>query len=314
MLSVQTTFIDTFCSSQRERKKKRVEQTKSYALQSHIHVMTAIATPLKKNIYFARHGERIDFIDKTWIESAERRLDPPLSSYGLHQAHELGVYIANLQPRITHIYASPFLRTIQTALQVVRQINKNISSTDEITKIRLEPGYGEYNLNDIQWTEQSLYRPSHELSEISQDSEYFDQDYDSVIKADYYLQTKVETLQQLRDRLKRVVQHTLDAHTFDCNILIITHAATLIESVRALLTITAKRNQDVIKKEEVEITTYTSTWDMSPIRAGVCSLTHLQIIDDTWTLSKNGLISYLSNGEQYAWFFPDDEALYKASE
>ena len=269
-----------------------------------------------KNIYFVRHGERMDWIDKTWIKTAERRLNPPLSSYGLQQADELGIYVAKLQPRITHIYASPFLRTIQTALQVANQLNKNVSSPNELTKIRLEPGFGEYMSWDVISGENDPYQPLNTLSEISQNMDCFDYDYDSVIKDNYYLQTKQETRQQLRDRLKHVIRCTLAAHPDDCNILIVTHAATLIEGVGALVTIGSEQNQEVIKKEEVAITTNQeknnlSTWDMSPIRAGVCSLTHLELRDDKWTLSKNGLTSYLSKGEQNQWMFPEDASLYK---
>jgi broad specificity phosphatase PhoE len=278
--------------------------------------MEAITTPQTKNIYFARHGERNDWIDKTWMQTAQQRFDPPLSSYGFQQADELGVYIAKLQPRITHIYASPFLRTIQTALQVANQLNKNVSSPNEITKIRLEPGYGEYFFPDVIWNENNIFRPLHQLPEIVQNSEYFDQDYDSVIKADYYLQMKLETRQQLRDRLRRVLQCTLDAHTADCNILIVTHAATLIEGVRALVTISSEQNLEVVKRKEIEIArnqekNNLSTWDMSPIRAGVCSLTHFELMDGKWTLSKNGLTSYLSKGEQNVWIFPEDVSLYE---
>jgi len=132
--------------------------------------MASIAASRKKNIYFARHGERIDWIDTTWILSAERRFDSPLSPYGLQQADELGVYIAELQPRITHIYASPFLRTIQTALQVANQINKNVLSITETTKIRLEPGFSEYFFDHI-WNEENIYRSLHQLREISQNIE-----------------------------------------------------------------------------------------------------------------------------------------------
>jgi len=200
-------------------------------------------------------------------------------------------------------------------LQVANQINKNVLSITETTTIRLEPGFSEYFFDRI-WNEENIYRSLHQLREISQNIEYFDQDYDSVIKADYYLRTKIETRQQLRDRLKQVLQCTLDAHTPDYNILIITHAAPLIEGVRALLTSTGNQNMKVIKNEEIEITTNQdksnlSAWDMSPIRAGVCSLTHLELTHDKWTLSKNGLFSYLSKGEQNAWIFPDDKSLYK---
>jgi broad specificity phosphatase PhoE len=278
-----------------------------------------MTTPQTKNIYFARHGERIDWIDKTWMDTAERCLDPPLSPYGLEQAHELGIYVAQIQPRITHVYASPFLRTIQTALQVVNQLNKNISSSTELTKIRLEPGFGEHFLSDVTPNENNIYQPlDQQLSSISQSMEYFDHDYESVIKSNYYSQTGEENRQQLRDRLRRVVQCTLDAHTTNCNILIVTHAATLIEGVRTLATVSRERSQKVIKKEEVEITTNQeinnlSEWDMSPVRAGVCSLTHLELKDDKWTLSKNGFTSYLSKGEQNVWFFPDDKSLYEKS-
>jgi broad specificity phosphatase PhoE len=280
-----------------------------------------MATPAKKNIFFTRHGERLDWIDNTWLKTAKRRCDPPLSPYGFQQAHELGLYLAKLQPRITHIYASPFLRTIQTALEVATQLNKNISAKDEITKIRLEPGYGECFLPNTghPWDQDSIYRPLNQLSEISQNIEYFDQDYDSKIKDDYYLQMKIESRQQLRDRMRRILQCTLDAHTADCNILIVTHAAPLVEGVRALTTLSRERCQEVVKKEEVEITTNQeksnlSAWDLSPIRAGVCSLTHFEFTDDKWTMSKNGLSSHLSKGEQNLWIFPEDVSLYETPE
>ena len=280
--------------------------------------MTAIVKQPKKNIYFARHGERIDWIDETWKETAERRFDPPLSSYGLQQADELGKYIATLQPRITHIYTSPYLRTVQTALQVAKQLNKNISSINDRTKIRVEPGYGEFFISNVTWDTTNFFQPLDGLTEISQDTEYFDPEYESAITADYYAQLGQEIRPQLRDRLKRMMQRILDTHPTDCNILIITHAAPLIEAVRAVMTIAEEQHQEVIKKDEVGTTTIEdksplSAWDMSPIRAGVCSLTHLELIDNRWNVSKNGLASYLSKGEQNNWVFPDDLSLYQTS-
>lgn len=263
-----------------------------------------------KNVYFARHGERIDWIDKTWLKTADRSTDPPLSPYGLQQAHELGVYIAGIKPRITHIYASPFLRTIQTALQAANELNKNVTSTNELTKIRIEPGYGEYFFPDScpSWNENSIYRPLNQILNIVQNTTYFDEDYDSIIKADYYLQMKKETRQQLRHRLQRIIQNMLDIHITDCNILIVTHAAPLIEGARALATISQQQNQKIIKDKDKN---NLAAWDMLPIRAGVCSLTHFELLDDKWTLSKNGFASYLSKGEQNPWIFSDDISLYE---
>lgn len=285
-----------------------------YAGDAHAQSMTTATALSRKNIYFARHGERIDWIDKAWIKSAERRVDPPLSPYGLQQAHELGIFVGTLQPRITHIYSSPFLRTLQTAVQVAHQINKDISSTAARTKIRIEPGFGEYFLNDGIWSNENIYRSLNQLSELSADTDYFDHDYQSVFNDDYFLKSKTENQQQLRDRLKQALQSILDAHTSDCNILIVTHAAPLIEGVRALLTPNADRTERVIKKEDIEISTNCPiTWDMTPVRAGVCSLTHLELTDDRWTLLKNGHVSYLSKGEQDIWWFRDDGSLYATS-
>ncbi|CAM4912412.1 unnamed protein product [Rotaria socialis] len=262
-------------------------------------ILTTMATVRKKRIYFARHGERIDWIDKNWMATGERPSDPSLSHYGLQQARELALYVAQIQPRITHIYASPFLRTIQTALQVAHELNRHVSSADEIIKIRLEPGYGEYFFDE--WDQSTIYRPSSQLFEASQNIACIDQDYDSVIKSDYYLQTKIESRQQLRNRLKRVIESTLDSRA------------------RALATITRERNQGMNNMEEIENqknleTNNLSKWEMLPIRAGVCSLTYFELIDDKWILLENGLASYLSKGEQNVWIFPDDSSLYEPSE
>jgi broad specificity phosphatase PhoE len=271
-------------------------------------MMTTMVKQPKKNIYFARHGERFDWIDETWRETAERRFDPPLSSYGLQQADELGQYVTTLQPRITHIYTSPYLRTVQTALQVAKQLNNNVSSIDDTTKIRVEPGFGEFYISNVTWDKNNFFQPLERLTEVLPDIEYFDQDFDSNMKADYYMQVDQEARQQLRDRLRRVMQCVLDAHPNECNILIITHAAPLIEGVRAVMTIAEERQQQVVTT--IEEKNSISAWNMSPIRAGVCSLTHLELIDDRWTVSKNGLISYLSQGEKNNWIFPDDLSLY----
>ena len=271
-----------------------------------------------KTIYFARHGERLDWIDKTWIKSTKQRFNPPLSPYGFEQAEQLGQYVATIQPRITHIYVSPYLRTIQTALQIVKKLNENVSTNSQKTKIRLEPGFGEYFIDGTQLDQDSIYRPVHKLTEVSDHIQDFDQDYDSIIKDDYFLNTREQTREQLRHRLKRVLQSTLNAHNTNCNILIVTHAAPLIEGVRALLTGIGEQSSVVVKKEEIEIileqeTNNLSSRDLSAVRTGVCSLTHLELTDNKWIISNNGLTSYLSNGEQNPWMFPDDVSLYQSS-
>ncbi|CAF0776441.1 unnamed protein product [Adineta ricciae] len=259
-----------------------------------------------KNIYFARHGERIDQIDPSWCKTAQNPSDPPLSPDGIQQAKELGTYIASLQPRITHIYASPFVRTIQTALEIVKLVNKDYSAPDQIVKLLIEPGFAEFYISNPEWTETNIFRTLDQLSEIVPNRDYFNENYRSVFDAKYYLDLKVESRERLRDRLKRVLQKILDDHKDDCNILIVTHAAALIEGVRAFITLSKEEQMKITATDE---NTKSLTWDMTSVRPGVCSLTHFEFLDDKWNLKASGLTSYLSKGEQRVWVFPDDETI-----
>lgn len=67
-------------------------------------------------VWISRHGNRLDFVHPDWFLSADRPFDPPLSGDGIIQAQELGQRLQG--ENITHIFASPFLRTVQTAYQV----------------------------------------------------------------------------------------------------------------------------------------------------------------------------------------------------
>ncbi len=59
-----------------------------------------------------------------------------------------------------------------------------------------------------------------------------------------------------------------------------------------LITITiATTNLIIIHKREKK--NNLSAWDMSPIRAGVCSLAHLELMDNNWTVEK--LIHFVFN-------------------
>jgi len=71
---------------------------------------------MAQTLWIARHGNRADFVDDEWRENAERPHDPPLSQDGIQQARELGQRLAG--EGLSHIFASPFLRTVQTASYV----------------------------------------------------------------------------------------------------------------------------------------------------------------------------------------------------
>lgn len=84
-------------------------------------------------IWIARHGNRIDFVNPEWFNTAERRYDPPLSDDGVVQASQLGQRLKT--ENIAHIFASPFLRTVQTANQIAEALD---------LPIKLESGLSEF--------------------------------------------------------------------------------------------------------------------------------------------------------------------------
>ena len=71
-----------------------------------------------------RHAERLDHVDMNWHEAEQqRRYDPPLSPAGAEEAasisRQLGLGTLNLK----HVVSSPFLRTLQTAAPIARELS-----------------------------------------------------------------------------------------------------------------------------------------------------------------------------------------------
>lgn len=103
-------------------------------------------------IFFLRHGARLDQLDLEWHLSSPTPYDPPLTTKGITQARQTGAAIqSSLAPRTTPtsdntssissttsavpnrtrrrrrvvIHTSPFLRCIQTSLQLAANIEEN---------------------------------------------------------------------------------------------------------------------------------------------------------------------------------------------
>ncbi|MBW4612021.1 MAG: histidine phosphatase family protein [Desmonostoc vinosum HA7617-LM4] len=93
-------------------------------------------------VWIARHANRLDFVNPDWFLTAERRYDPPLSDDGILQAKQLARRLK--RENIAHIFASPFLRTVQTANAVAEVLD---------LPIKLETGLSEW-LNPAWMTEE----------------------------------------------------------------------------------------------------------------------------------------------------------------
>jgi broad specificity phosphatase PhoE len=86
-------------------------------------------------LWVVRHGERQDSVDPNWEEHAERVHDPPLTDLGRWAAWRVGRRFVESGVTFDAVYASPFLRAVETAEEICRELG---------TEVRLEPGLGEH--------------------------------------------------------------------------------------------------------------------------------------------------------------------------
>ena len=70
-------------------------------------------------VWICRHGNRIDHVDPSW-----EGLDPHLSADGVVQAQETGARLR--EEGIRHIFASPFLRTVETAYHIAEALDLSV--------------------------------------------------------------------------------------------------------------------------------------------------------------------------------------------
>jgi broad specificity phosphatase PhoE len=88
-----------------------------------------------ETVWVVRHGQRRDTVDESWSVVADRVHDPPLTELGRWAAWRVGRRFASMTRDVDAVYASPFLRAVETAAEI----------TDELgTEFRLEPGLGEH--------------------------------------------------------------------------------------------------------------------------------------------------------------------------
>lgn len=156
-------------------------------------------------VWIARHGNRLDFINPQWFNTAIRRYDPPLSEDGLIQAQELAERLKS--ENIAHIFASPFLRTIQTANQVASALD---------LPIKLEAGLSEW-LNPEWMTE---FPQTHPRELLKLEFPRIDWSYTSRV-IPQYPETKEIMIQRAQETARRLLAE------FSEDILLVGHGASV---------------------------------------------------------------------------------------
>jgi broad specificity phosphatase PhoE len=91
-------------------------------------------------VWVVRHGQRQDSVDPDWEHHADRVHDPPLTDLGRWAAWRVGRRFVDSGVTIDAVYTSPFLRAVETAEEICREIG---------TEAVLEPGLGEHR--NIEW-------------------------------------------------------------------------------------------------------------------------------------------------------------------
>ncbi|MGD1902346.1 MAG: histidine phosphatase family protein [Geitlerinemataceae cyanobacterium] len=177
-------------------------------------------SPRTQTIWIARHGNRLDFVNPEWFNTAPRRYDPPLSDDGAVQARELADRLRT-EP-IRHIFASPFRRCVQTAHPVAEALDLPIA---------LEWGICEW-LNGDWMTEMPVTAPVEELRATFPrvDSGYV------AIGTPHYPETEAECLarsgraaREISDRLAKLADRPAG------DILFVGHGATVQGMIQAFV-------------------------------------------------------------------------------
>jgi len=98
-----------------------------------------------KVIYITRHGHRYDWINPNWMDEYKKnhQSDPPLSMCGKQQAEALSLALSQ-DKNISHIFSSPFFRTLQTSHSIAEKLN---------IKIQVDHGLTEWILNNNSFPE-----------------------------------------------------------------------------------------------------------------------------------------------------------------
>ncbi len=166
---------------------------------------------MSQRIWIVRHGNREDFQNPGWAKTASRPFDPALSADGETQAKEVGL---SLQGESVHrVFASPFLRTIQTASHIADALNLPVC---------LEPGIGEI-LPNVKSTPELL-----PADERRQRFPRVDENYTAVDEFPY-----PETSEEGHERAA-IAARTLTDRFPDKNMLMVTHGAPVVGIVRGL--------------------------------------------------------------------------------
>lgn len=182
---------------------------------------------MSQTIWIARHGNRLDFANPEWFLTAERPYDPPLyhgenhpgQPNGFKQAQQLGKRLKG--ENIRHIFASPFLRTVQTANEVAEILD---------LPLKIEPGLSEW-LNPEWMPSMPEKLP---LEVLHQQYPRIDLSHEIRGAIPEYPETAEQALKRSGETAKRL------AEAFPEDILLVGHGASVLGATMGILSVTTE--------------------------------------------------------------------------
>ncbi|MDH6061417.1 histidine phosphatase family protein [Chrysosporum bergii ANA360D] len=209
-------------------------------------------------VWLARHANRLDFVNPDWFLTAQRRYDPPLSDDGVVQTHLLAKRLQT--EKIAHIFASPFLRTVQTANAVAEILDLTI---------KLETGLSEW-LNPHWMTAPPETVPIPALAELFP---RIDTTYQPRIPAQY-----PETEAKVQQRSRQTVM-CLTQEYYPQNILLVGHSASVLGAAIGLVGDIAKTEVKTYLCSLVKIVRQDQEW-LLELKGDTAHLTARQEVID----------------------------------
>ncbi|MBE9105553.1 histidine phosphatase family protein [Nostoc cf. edaphicum LEGE 07299] len=205
-------------------------------------------------VWIARHANRLDFVNPDWFLTAERRYDPPLSDDGMVQAQQLAKRLKG--GNIGHIFASPFLRTVQTANAVAEMLD---------LPIKLETGLSEW-LNPVWMTEEPVRLSTPALAELFP---RIDSSYTSRIAAKF-----PETHEKVRERSGQTAR-CLATEFYPEDILLVAHGASVLGGAMGLVGEIAKTEVKASLCSLVKVVRQEPEW-LLELTGDTSHLTHIE--------------------------------------
>jgi broad specificity phosphatase PhoE len=205
-------------------------------------------------VWIARHANRLDFVNPDWFLTAERRYYPHLSDDGMIQAQQLAKRLKG--ENISHIFASPFLRTVQTANAVAEILN---------LPIKLETGLSEW-LNPAWMTEEPERLSTPALAQLFP---RIDIGYTSRIAAKY-----PETHEKVRERSGQTAR-CLATEFFPQDILLVAHGASVLGGAMGLVGEIAKTEVKASLCSLVKVVREEPEW-LLELKGDTSHLTHIE--------------------------------------